>query len=229
LKRYLTRYKIAIFIAILFHVSGFIGILFTPYADWFIQNTSLNLLLMFGLLVYTQHYRSRRFYLFILVAFVVGMFTEMIGVNTGKLFGHYHYGSVMGPKLLGVPFLIGINWFVVVYSAGIIMRKINIWLEAKYLPEGEQMRPGFKAASFIIDGALLATFFDFIMEPVAIELKFWQWHTTYVPFYNYVCWFFISAFLLILFRKLNFNKNNHFAVHLFIIQSLFFIALQIFL
>jgi putative membrane protein len=164
-----------------------------------------------------------------LIAFVVGMFTEMIGVNTGKLFGHYNYGNVMGRKLFGVPFLIGINWFVVVFSAGIIMRKINIWLEARYLPEGQQMRSGFKAASFIIDGALLATFFDFIMEPVAIDLKFWQWHTPYVPFYNYICWFFISAFLLILFRKLNFNKNNHFAVHLFIIQALFFIALQIFL
>lgn len=184
---------------------------------------------MFALLIYTQHYRNRRFYLFMLIAFVVGMFTEIVGVNTGKLFGHYQYGSVMGPKLWGVPFLIGLNWFVVVYSVGIIMRKINIWMEAKYLPQGHQMRPGFKAASFIIDGALLATFFDFIMEPVAIKLKFWQWHTAYVPFFNYFCWFFISAFLLVLFRKFNFNKTNHFAIHLFIIQLLFFIALQIFL
>ncbi len=210
-------------------MSGLIGILFTPYKDWFVHNTPLNLGLMFLLLLYTQPYRSRRFYLFMLIAFVIGMVTEMIGVHTGKLFGHYQYGTVMGSKLFGVPYLIGINWFVVVFCSGVFMRKINMFIESRFMAEGEQMRPGFKAASFIIDGALLATLFDFCIEPVAIQLNYWHWKNSEVPFYNYVCWFFISALLLVLFRKLNFNKNNHFAVHLLIIQVLFFLALQTYL
>ncbi len=224
-----SKNNIAIAIAILFHISGLLGILLTPYKDWFVQYTPLNLGLMFLLLMYTQPYRSRRFYLFMLIAFVIGMGTEMIGVHTGKLFGHYEYGSVMGSKLFGVPYLIGINWFVVVFCSGVLMRKINMFIESRFMVEGEQMRPGFKAASFIIDGALLATLFDFCIEPVAMQLNFWQWKNSQIPFYNYICWFFISAMLLVLFRKLNFNKNNHFAVHLFIIQVLFFLALQIYL
>jgi putative membrane protein len=83
--------------------------------------------------------------------------------------------------------------------------------------------------SFIIDASLLAVFFDWIIEPVAGKLGFWQWENGNIPFYNYVCWLIISAFLLALFQRLPFNKRNIFAVHLLIIQLLFFLVLRTFL
>jgi len=84
--------------------------------------------------------------------------------------------------------------------------------------------------SFIIDGALTATLFDWIMEPIAVELKFWQWlGDGTIPVFNYICWFFISAGLLLLLRLLPVNRQNQFAVHLLLIQSIFFIALRTFL
>ena len=229
MKKHLTKYNIAIFIALLFHISGVIGILFTPYKAWFIANTPVNLVIMLGLLIWLQPKKNVSFFLFFAIAFLVGMGTEIIGVNTGKLFGHYHYGSVMGSKLNGVPYLIGINWFVVVFCSGIIITKLNNWIEDKYLSEGLQMPSFLKTASFILDGALLATLFDYNLEPVAIKLNFWQWHNNQIPLYNFICWFIISALLLVVFRRLNFSKSNHFAIHLFTIQLLFFIALQIYL
>ncbi len=229
MKQYFSKNNISIFIALLFHVSGLIGILFTPYKTWFIQNTPLNLGLMFLLLVWVQPKKNLSFVLFIAVAFLVGMGTEMIGVNTGKLFGYYHYGSVMGKQLNGVPYLIGINWFVTVFCSGIIMYKLNNWIEEKYIDAGIQIKPIFKTLTFIFDGALLATIFDYNLEPVAMQLNFWQWQNNIIPLYNFVCWFVISGCLLMVFRWLNFNKTNHFAVHLFIIQFLFFIALQTYL
>lgn len=229
MNKYFTKNNIAIFIAILFHVSGLIGILFTPYQHWFVQNTPLNLVVMFLLLIYTQPNKNKQFFLFVSIAFLAGMGTEIIGVNTGKLFGHYKYGLVMGKQLSGVPFLIGINWFVVVFCSGVIMHKLNSWIEDKYLGAGIQMRPIVQTISFVFDGALLATLFDYNLEPVAIKLNFWQWHNNVIPLYNFACWFIISAALLAVFKALNFNKANQFAVHLFIIQFLFFVALQTYL
>ena len=45
---------IPLFIAILFHFMGVLGILLTPYRDWFIANTPLTLILMGILLVASQ-------------------------------------------------------------------------------------------------------------------------------------------------------------------------------
>ena len=171
MKKYFSKNNIAIFIALLFHVSGLIGILFTPYKNWFIANTPLNLVLMLVLLIWTQPRKNLSFFLFIAIAFLVGMGTEMIGVNTGKLFGQYQYGNVMGKKLNGVPYLIGINWFVVVFCSGIIIHTFNNWIEQKYIAAGIQMRPILKTLSFIFDGALLATIFDYNASSISVVEK----------------------------------------------------------
>ncbi len=219
--------NIALFIALLFHTCGIIGILFTPYKNWFIANTPVNLLLMALLLLWTQPKKKISFFVFLLLAFATGMGTEILGVNTSRLFGEYHYGDTLGIKYKNVPLLIGINWFVIVFCAGVIMYKIDNWILKKL---GADMHvTGFmQIFSFVVDAALLATFFDWVMEPVAAKLGYWQWNGK-IPFYNYTCWFFISAALLTVFHFLKFNKENQFAVHLFIIQLLFFLALRIIL
>lgn len=225
----ISKKNIAIALAILFHLSGFIGLAFTPYKNWFIANTPLNLGLMAALLVYTQAQKKWPFYLFAAVCFLVGMATETIGVNTGKLFGNYYYTPVMGPQLNNVPYLIGINWFVVVYCSCVFTQHINNWIEDKYLQRGVIVNPWLQKISFVFDAALLTTLYDVALEPVAIELNFWHWNNTVIPFFNYACWFGISAVLAVLFKLLPPIKHNQFAIHLFIIQYLFFIAIQTFL
>lgn len=225
----LEKQNIATFLAILFHVSGLLGILFTPYKDWFIQNTPLNLGLMALLLVWSHKHRNIWFYLFLLTAFLVGMGTEMIGVHTGRLFGTYQYGTVLGPKFNEVPVLIGLNWFVVIFCSAAVMQQMLGWFGNKIGKDVFDLPPRIAALSMVIDGALLATFFDWLMEPVAVKLGFWQWSGQDIPLYNYACWFLVSLALLVLLRWFRFNKTNHFAVHLFIIQALFFLALRTFL
>ncbi|MEP7317291.1 MAG: carotenoid biosynthesis protein [Panacibacter sp.] len=226
---YKQKINIALFITLLFHVSGAIGILFTPYKDWFIRYTPLNLLLMAALLVFTQRKKNISFYIFLLICFGTGMVTEAIGVNTGYLFGNYVYGEVMGRKLFEVPLLIGINWFVIIFCAGTVVQKLSDWVYKKIAVE---IKPSVavQVFSFITDAALLTTFFDWVMEPVAIKLGFWQWLPNgEIPLYNFLCWFIISAVLLTAFRFMKFDKHNQFAVHLFMIQLLFFLVLQTFL
>jgi bisanhydrobacterioruberin hydratase len=222
------KFFIATFIALLFHVSGCIG-MFTSHKDWFIRNTPLNLLLMFVLLLWTQQEKNRSFYFFLLTCFVVGILVEIVGVNTSVLFGRYEYGSVMGKKIMNVPWLIGINWFVIMYTSGMAVSQVHHWVEKQYATAGAFLSPQIRNASIIIDGALLATFFDYIMEPVAIKLEYWSWFNGNIPFFNYLCWFIVSLVLLYVFTKFNFNRHNQFAVHLLIIQLLFFGVLRTFL
>jgi putative membrane protein len=225
----LDRKNIATGLAILFHVSGAIGILFTNQKEWFVNNTALNLILMVGLVIWNQPEKNTSFFFFLLIAFITGMGVEMIGVNTGNLFGIYQYGTVMGPKLNGVPWLIGLNWFVVIFCCGVLIKKMHLWLTQQYENLDINLAPWVGKISLLVDAAFLATFFDWLMEPVAMQLGFWEWKDSVVPMYNYGCWFVISLLLLWVFGKLKFNKNNHFAMDLLFIQALFFLALRTYL
>lgn len=226
----INKINTSTFLALLFHVSGLIGILFSPYKEWFIQNTPVNLLVMAVLLFWNQQKINLHFLFFFSIAFTVGMTTEIIGVNTGLLFGNYSYGSVMGFKLGGVPLLIGLNWFIVIYCCIVIMEQMHQWVKAKYEALGQPaMSVRLEHISIIIDGAMMAAFFDWMMEPAVVKLGFWQWHSASIPLFNYVCWLVIAALLIGISRKITIPKRNDFAVHLLIIQSLFFLTLRIFL
>ncbi len=219
-----TKYQIATAIAILFHLIGFVGIYFFKN-DVIIKSTPLNLLLMLALIIWTQQQKNYFFYLFILACFITGMLVEIIGVNTKLLFGDYIYGNVLGINFKNVPLIIGINWFVIIYCVGVSITTLMQKAIDKLAQQTSKPAINIKAISIIIDGATLAVFFDWIMEPVAVKLNYWKWNGE-IPFYNYLCWFAISIILLTAFHFLNFNKKNKFAIHLLMIQALFFLLLR---
>lgn len=222
--------KVATFIALLFHCCGLIGILFGPYANLFIQATPLNMLLMALLLIWTQSGKNIAFFGFVALAAGIGFLAEWIGVNTGYLFGQYSYGTVLGTKWQGVPFLIGVIWFITIYCCGISVNTIFMRLSKLAPPGNKTSSPIMRGLSVMADGAMLATFFDWIIEPVAIKLGFWQWGGNgEIPFFNYISWYFVSLLLLAAFHWLPFGKNNKFAVHLLLVQILFFLILRTFL
>ena len=181
------------------------------------------------LLLWNQPEKNTAFFVFFVFSFLIGMGVEIIGVNTGHLFGIYQYGVKMGAKFNGVPWLIGLNWFILMFCCGIVMTKLHRWITEQYEASGFSMTPLLERLSLVFDGASIALFFDWIMEPVAIKMGFWEWKDGEIPLYNYLCWFLISMFLLWVFSKLKFNKDNHFAVDLLIIQVLFFLTLRFFL
>lgn len=227
-KKHLLK-NVALFIALLFHICGLTGILFTPYKDWFIKNTWVNLLLMAALIVLTHSKKNKKFLFFFIAAFIIGFAAEAFGVNTGFLFGNYMYGDILGIKLFNVPLIIGINWFIVIYCTGMITQSYESFMLKKINAKGININNRMMIISFIIDATFLAVSFDWVMEPVASKLGFWTWENGAIPTYNYASWIIISAVLLAVFKKLNQDKRNIFAVHLFIIQVLFFLVLRTFL
>ncbi len=226
-RRPIPTHQLATIIAIVFHLVGLTGILFFN-SKTILQATPLNLLLSFVLLIWTQQKKGFYFWLFLLLVTGIGFAAEAIGVNTGYLFGNYSYGEVLGKKWLNVPLLIGINWFVVIYGCGTL---VTNFLEKIVRPPAEPVItvPLLKTVAIISDGATLAVFFDWLIEPVAIQLGYWKWDNKEIPAYNYICWFAISVLMMALFRWLPFEKGNKFAINLLLVQAMFFLLLRTFL
>ena len=224
-----SKYQIATAIAILFHLIGLSGILFFNM-DFFVHSTPFNLLLMLALLIWTQAKKNHWFWIFLIACFITGIGVEMIGVNTGALFGNYRYGDVLGSQLKNVPLLIGVNWFIIIYCIGISIHTLLMRI-IKNLPADANPRfATLKILSVTVDGATLAVIFDWLMEPVAVKLDYWHWSGDgSVPPYNYICWFLVSILLLVIFHFCKFEKQNKFAVNLLLIQVMFFLVLRTFM
>ncbi len=198
--------KILISIGVLWlvHVSGMIGVSM-GYTDFFLPKTPLNLSLAFMLLVWVFPINSLKHILLSFTFFAVGMLVEWIGVQYGFLFGEYYYGNNLGPKLDGVPWLIGVNWAVLVIITGAIA---NHLLKSKF--------------KRILLGAGLMVVLDFFMEASAPVFDFWVFSEGIAPFQNYLAWFLIAAFLHFLFQEFKMNGSYLFSKHLYACQLIFF-------
>lgn len=217
-----NKFQWATAIAVFFHVIGMFGLLLHE-GDFFVNATSTNLLLVLGLLLWTQTGKNIPFFIYFMACFITGMGVEIVGVQTSALFGHYNYGEVLGYKIWGVPLLLGVNWFIVTYCSGMAIHQ----LVHKYAP---QLKGISRLLLFVPVAAATAVFYDWLMEPVAIKLGYWQWGGDgSVPVYNYITWFIVSLLLLTVFHYAHFNKQNKFAVNLLIVHLLFFGILRNFL
>lgn len=222
-----TKQEIATAIAVFFHAIGLTGLLYFD-KSFFIQATPINLLLSFALLIWTQNEKDKQFLFFFFACFIIGFAAEVIGVNTGMLFGNYTYGNVLGLKIKNVPLLIGVNWFIIIYCCGISIHTLLMKMISRIAADTGKPPYSLKALSVIVDGATMAVFFDWLMEPVAIRLGYWSWAGP-IPFFNYLCWFAVSGLLLTIFHFIKFDKQNKFAVNLLLIQLMFFLLLRTFL
>jgi bisanhydrobacterioruberin hydratase len=224
-----TKFDIATAIAVLFHTIGLVGLLYFD-KTFFLAATPFNLLLCFALLIWTQRDKNKFFFLFLLLCLAIGVVVEIIGINTGIIFGDYTYGNVLGYKVKNVPLLIGVNWFIIIYCCGISIHTLLMKAINRIAADSGKAPMALKALSVIIDGATLAVFFDWLLEPVAVKLGYWVWNGDgEIPMFNYICWFVVSLLLLSVFHFAKFNKQNKFAVNLLLIQLMFFLLLRTFL
>lgn len=194
----------------LFHLVGIIGLSIPFSKPLFQQLTPFHLIMSAGILLYFHRDWNVPFIGFALLAFVTGMVSEIIGVQTGLIFGDYAYGTVLGIKAWGVPLVIGLNWFLLVYLTGELLH--------------ERIQNRWVASLF---GAVLMVGMDFVMEPVAISLDFWQWSASNVPVKNYIGWFCISFGLHVAYRYSRFSKRNPISYFLLLNIAAFFVVLAL--
>lgn len=229
-----SKVHIAVAFIVLIHIVCFVGVLL-GYKEQIVHYIWLILLTNFILIIWTQSQKDWYFYTYLGICIAVGFIVEIIAVYTGLIFGEVSFGNTLGPKLLNVPVLIGFQWFVIIFTCanviyhfyGDVLKRFN---EHKILLEDSSQR--FLIMGLVIDAALLSSFFDWLIEPVAQKLDFWHWNNDgSASIYNYICWFLVSCILHLFFFNAKFNiaKPNTFAINLFFIQALFFLALRFFL
>ncbi|NHA06591.1 carotenoid biosynthesis protein [Mucilaginibacter sp. HC2] len=212
LKAAITRpQRISIIIIILFHAVGLIGCSLPATDVLFLKLVPWHLLLMTVVIIYNHDQLEGLFFLFAMIVFLTGFAAEWIGVHTGWLFGNYVYGETLGIQLSRIPLMIGVNWFLLIYSTGVLLQRTRI--------KSRIIR--------ILTGAVILVLLDILIEPMAIHFDYWHWANNHIPLKNYVCWFGLSAVLLFGFDQFKFKQQSIVAPALLIIQFVFFMALEL--
>lgn len=197
-----------IFLVIVYEV-GVLGFHLEETRELFEQLVPFNLLLSVFLLGLFHRKWTLGFGIFVFVVFWVGYLVELAGVQTGLIFGAYHYESSLGFKIGGVPPMIGVNWVLVVYISSIISQQMspNIWVRT------------------ILSG-IMVVLLDGLIEPMAIKYHLWAWDTPdgSIPIQNYAAWFMIGGIMSYGFHSLDQEKSNPLAAPVYVIQLLFFLS-----
>ncbi len=203
------KLNISIFIIWLFNISGIIGI-FVGYKDWFLSLTWLHLLIYLFLILWNNDFK-KTILLSLLIPFAIGMIAEYLGVHYGLIFGEYAYGENLGPKVYGVPYIIGVNWAILTYCTAALSRRIcrNIILSS-------------------VVGATFMVLLDMIIEVSAPKFDYWRFKNDVVPIQNYLGWFFTAFIAHILLQKIVKVFRVKISLHIFIAILVFFTVFLIF-
>jgi putative membrane protein len=104
-----------------------------------------------------------------------GFLAEVLGVATGRPFGHYAYSGRLGPRVRGVPVLAAAAWAMMARPAWVVAGLVD-------------RRPGRRAA--LAASALAA--WDVFLDPRMVREGYWRWpgggHYEGVPATNFVGW-----------------------------------------
>ncbi len=194
-----------------FYFFGIVGIL-SEYKGWFVEKTAFNLSLSFLILILYQKNYSLLLLWGFLFCYLIGFIAEYLGVNFGLIFGSYIYPDTLGPQIGGVPMIIGINWFLITFCVASIIFPIKLHIILK-----------------ILLATVITVLIDFMIEPVAMALDFWNWENNEIPIQNYIGWAIISFLIYSFYAIIKIPTANKIALMLLIWQVVFFACLNLFL
>jgi putative membrane protein len=198
---------------IIFYVVGAIGMSVPFLLPYFILLIPYVLLFHFALVVAYHSKKSFSHSLITLAVFITiflaGMAVEIVGVQTGKIFGSYSYGDGLGVHFMSVPVLIGINWMFMVYASASFanMFRVPQWMR-------------------VFIGAGIMVLYDLILEQVAPVMDMWEFSGNTVPVQNYSMWFVCALFFHALVRISRVQIQNPVVRLVFVCHAVFFLCIS---
>lgn len=198
-------------VLILSYIAGIVGPYIPAFAGWFWLLTPIHLTASLVVLLWFHTDWKPAFFFYAVLAILTGYFVEVLGVHTGYVFGPYAYGVGLGPRIWGVPPIIGLNWLLLSYCCGSVCDRLPVPVYLK-----------------TVAAATTMVLLDLWIEPVAIRLDFWTWFGQPVPLQNYFGWWLVSLALLGIWYGLPFRKQNSLAGWLLTLQFFFFIGNRLF-
>jgi putative membrane protein len=200
-----NRFQFSLMLLFVIYAVGIVSVL-TGHADDLMKLTFFNLLFATALLLFNAEEIGKTYLGWFLIVALAGYLVELLGIETGWVFGEYQYGSGLGLKLFDVPFIIGINWAVLVFASAAIVNEFLI--------------PGWLKAAL---AATIMVLYDVLLEPVAVRFDFWNWNGGAIPMQNYIAWWIIAFLMLLGITYFTKNLKNRIALYIIAVQAIFFI------
>ncbi|MDD1774511.1 MAG: carotenoid biosynthesis protein [Methanobacterium sp.] len=191
----------------LFIITSLCSLLSLTSISIFILIGSLSFFFTFGfvLLHSSEVLGNKKMVIFFTIALLFGLFSEVISVKYGYIYGQYYYNS---PFFFGlVAFTIPFLWAVVIYSSYTLT---NLFL---FGFGGEKPKKTDKLWYFICllilissIGGLIALNLDMFVDPVTVSAPVpdWVWigGGPYfgIPISNFIGWFLVAGLAILIFR-----------------------------
>ncbi len=203
--------KLAIIFLVVIYGVGFasIGLGLMPQL---VYATPINLLLSLAIVFIFDQHKIKSLIWFSVLVFSLGYGIEVLGVQSGNIFGEYSYGKILGFKLWDTPPMIGVNWLLLVITAGNLV---------------DQTLPKSGTLLKITIASTLMLLFDLLIEPIAILWTMWTWVSAEVPIQNYIAWWLIASVMFGVYYHFLGKQVNKVASALFILQLGFFALLNL--
>ena len=200
-----------ILIAFFVYGMGIVSILTPATREAALPMTPIALLLTTAVLLFFARtvYTRRMILVFIAIA-LIGFLVELIGVQTGWIFGHYRYTSNFG--WWGTPPLIGINWLFLSYAWAAVLQNT-----------------AFAPVHRIVYAALGMLAYDLLLEQAAPRMQLWYWEKGNIPFSNYIAWFVLALFFQWFIRHNRIVTQNNMALPLLLLQIVLYISVILYI
>lgn len=184
-----------------FEKSSSAAFKFTPY-----------LLLTTIVLVLIPHFAAGNFRLIAWfgAAGLLIFLLEVVGLETGNLFGIVEFSTSLGLQVLGIPIVLVFNWVLVILGAVTLMERFAdaLW----YQLAGVMM---------------ITTFYAFIVDQAAVVLSYWEWSSGFAPIQNYLVWALLGGTAAWFYNLLKLSNREHIQVWIIMcLQLIFFLGLR---
>ena len=136
----------------------------------------------------------------ILILSIFSMIIETVGVLTGFPYGFFFYTQYLGPRIGVVPWTVSFGWVPLVIASWALTERL--------------LKNQTSILKKVAAGSAIITIFDLVLDPGAVALKFWFWHSPgayyNVPVINFFGWL-LSGFIgmTIILKLLKTEKPNN--------------------
>jgi putative membrane protein len=168
------------------------------------------------------HLGWKKTLLFTVCGYLIAFGSEYSSIHTGIPYGWYYYLDTTSDRELwvaGVPFFDSLSYLFLSYcsyaTALLILGPIKAWRTNIVVLETRQLR---RSAAVLCLAALLQTFLDTIIDPVALQGRRWFLGQIYgyrevgvhygVPLSNYGGWLVVSGILVLVLQVIDAKTGN---------------------